>query len=97
QLAQSHSLPPPNREGFGLKLILAYHQGVVCKLTAWRDTANAWRKLGPSPRRKRGNFVYFECTLSIPLVLLHICLIVGTPHGHLGNGQYRHIDCLSIQ
>ncbi|KAF8444001.1 hypothetical protein L210DRAFT_3105978 [Boletus edulis BED1] len=101
QLAQGHSpvlpLPPPNREGFGLKLILAYDQGVVCKLTAWRDTADAWRGLGPSPGLKRGKLVYFESTSSIPIDLMHICLIVGTPHGHLGNGQYRHIDRLSIQ
>ncbi|KAF8132521.1 hypothetical protein EV363DRAFT_1476831 [Boletus edulis] len=76
QLAQGHSpvlpLPPPNREGFGLKLILAYDQGVVCKLTAWRDTADAWRGLGPSPGLKRGKLVYFESTSFIPIDLMHI-------------------------
>ncbi|KAF8132549.1 hypothetical protein EV363DRAFT_111397 [Boletus edulis] len=43
---------------------------MVCKLTAWRDTADAWRGLGPSPGLKRGNIVYFESTSSIPIVLM---------------------------
>ncbi|KAF8127691.1 hypothetical protein EV363DRAFT_1344384 [Boletus edulis] len=48
-----------------LKLILTDDQGSVCKLTAWRDTADTWGGLGPSPGLKRGDIVYFESTLSI--------------------------------
>lgn len=49
-----------------LKLILADDQGSVCKLTAWRDTADAWGGLGASPVLKRGDIAYFESTLSFP-------------------------------
>ncbi|KAF8552453.1 hypothetical protein OG21DRAFT_121730 [Imleria badia] len=43
-----------------LKLILADGQGSVCKLTAWRDIADAWGGLGHSPGLTRGDIVYFE-------------------------------------
>lgn len=48
-----------------LKLILGDDQGSVCKLTAWRDIADDWGGLGPSPGLKRGDVVYFESTLSL--------------------------------
>ncbi|KAF8547910.1 hypothetical protein OG21DRAFT_1479362 [Imleria badia] len=38
----------------------------VCKLIAWRDIADAWDGLGPSPGLKRGDIVYFESTFSLP-------------------------------
>jgi hypothetical protein len=63
-----------------LKLILGDDQGSVCKLTAWRDTADAWGGLGPSPGLKRGDILYLESTLSLPCVfskshvLMHVCL-----------------------
>lgn len=46
-----------------LKLILGDDQGSVCKLTAWRDTADTWGGLGPSPGLARGDIVYFESML----------------------------------
>lgn len=52
-----------------LKLILGDDQGSVCKMTAWRDTADAWAGLGPSPGLKRGDILYFESTLSFPCVV----------------------------
>ncbi|KAI9567209.1 hypothetical protein HD554DRAFT_2205633 [Boletus coccyginus] len=52
-----------------LKLILGDDQGSVCKMTAWRDTADAWARLGPSPGLKRGDILYFESTLSFPYLM----------------------------
>ena len=45
-----------------LKLVLADEQGSVCKLTAWRDVADAWGGFGHFPGLKRGDIVYFEST-----------------------------------
>jgi len=58
-----------------LKLILGDDQGSVCKMTAWRDTADAWAGLGPSPGLTRGDVLYFESTLSFPCeshILIHV-------------------------
>lgn len=47
-----------------LKMILGDEEGCVCRLTAWRDTAEVWGGygLGPDalPAMKRGDVVYFE-------------------------------------
>ena len=58
--------PDAGHEVSILKLILGDDQGSVCKLTAWRDTADAWGGLGPSPGLTRGDILYFESTLSLP-------------------------------
>ncbi|KAH0826862.1 hypothetical protein J3R83DRAFT_4400 [Lanmaoa asiatica] len=60
--------PDAGQEVSILKLILGDDQGSVCKLTAWRDTADAWGGLGPFPGLKRGDILYFESTLSLPCV-----------------------------
>lgn len=39
-----------------LKMILGDEEGSVCKLTAWRDIADAWGTLGV----KRGDIIYLE-------------------------------------
>ncbi|KAG8219118.1 hypothetical protein J3R82DRAFT_5020 [Butyriboletus roseoflavus] len=54
--------PDAGREISILKLVLGDEQGSVCKLTAWRDTADAWGGVGPSPGLKRGDILYFEST-----------------------------------
>ncbi|KAG2036520.1 hypothetical protein BDR03DRAFT_921475 [Suillus americanus] len=41
-----------------LKMILGDEDGSVCKLTAWRDVADAWGALGV----KRGDIIYLEST-----------------------------------
>ncbi|KAG6331044.1 hypothetical protein ID866_8044 [Astraeus odoratus] len=46
------------------KMILGDEEGSVCRLTAWRDTADVWGGYGagpdPPPAMKRGDVVYFE-------------------------------------
>ena len=47
-----------------LKMILGDEEGCVCRLTAWRDTAELWGGYGsgpdPPPAMKRGDVVHFE-------------------------------------
>lgn len=46
-----------------LKLILGDEDGCVCKLTAWRETAESWGGVDPvdtAPRVKRGDVVLLE-------------------------------------
>ncbi|KAF9220113.1 hypothetical protein BS17DRAFT_354197 [Gyrodon lividus] len=43
-----------------LKMILGDEEGSMCKLTAWRETAEAWGGFGPSPGLKRGDILYLE-------------------------------------
>ncbi|KAL4064191.1 hypothetical protein V8B97DRAFT_1876103 [Scleroderma yunnanense] len=56
-----------------LKMILGDEEGCVCRLTAWRDTAEVWGGYGSDPdpplAMKRGDVVYFEnisATISPP-------------------------------
>ena len=51
------------------------------------------RESGPSLGLKPGDNV-FESALSLPSCT---CSTIGGPHGHLGNGQYRHIGRVTIQ
>ncbi|KAG1827631.1 uncharacterized protein BJ212DRAFT_1572955, partial [Suillus subaureus] len=44
-----------------LKMILGDEDGSVCKLTSWRDVADAWGALGV----KRGDIIYLESTYRI--------------------------------
>jgi len=50
-----------------LKMILGDEEGYVCRLTAWRDTAELWGGYGsgsdPPPAMKRGDIVHFESEL----------------------------------
>ena len=46
-----------------LSLILGDENG-VCKLTAWREVADAWSGEGDSPGVKRGDIIYIESTSS---------------------------------
>lgn len=83
-----------------LKLILGDEQGSVCRLTAWRDIADAWGGLGPSPGLTRGDILYFEST-SYVFSQNHIfsctsVLIIDRPRCHLGIGQHYHIDCVPV-
>ncbi|KAG9313276.1 hypothetical protein JVU11DRAFT_5580 [Chiua virens] len=94
--------PDAGKEVSVLKLILGDEQCFVCKLTAWRDTAEAWGGFGPSPALKRGDILYFESTLSFRFfpeshVLIHVCLMTDRPHGGLGNRRDRHIDRFPLQ
>ncbi|KAF7968833.1 hypothetical protein HWV62_29242 [Athelia sp. TMB] len=43
-----------------LKMILGDEDGNVCKLTAWREIADAWGGNGAAPGVKRGDIVYIE-------------------------------------
>ncbi|KIK91245.1 hypothetical protein PAXRUDRAFT_831004 [Paxillus rubicundulus Ve08.2h10] len=43
-----------------LKMILGEEEGLICKLTAWREIAEAWGGFGPSPGLKRGDILYLE-------------------------------------
>lgn len=84
-----------------LKMILGDEEGLICKLTAWREIAEAWGGFGPSPGLKRGDILYLESTL-FPRsfeskILIHIRLIISRCHGQLGNGKFRYADRVSIQ
>ncbi|KAG2121925.1 hypothetical protein DEU56DRAFT_89454 [Suillus clintonianus] len=48
--------PDAGKEISVLKMILGDEDGSVCKLTAWRDVADAWGALG----LKRGDIIYIE-------------------------------------
>ncbi|KIK38724.1 hypothetical protein CY34DRAFT_90459 [Suillus luteus UH-Slu-Lm8-n1] len=48
--------PDAGKEVSILKMILGDEDGSVCKLTAWRDVADAWGALGV----KRGDIIYLE-------------------------------------
>ncbi|KIJ16611.1 hypothetical protein PAXINDRAFT_162335 [Paxillus involutus ATCC 200175] len=52
-----------------LKMILGDEEGLICKLTAWREIAEAWGGFGPSPGLKRGDILYLESTLFPPDVM----------------------------
>lgn len=43
-----------------LKMIMGDEEGTICKLTAWREVADAWGGSGSSPRVKRGDIVFME-------------------------------------
>ncbi|KIJ59715.1 hypothetical protein HYDPIDRAFT_140324 [Hydnomerulius pinastri MD-312] len=45
-----------------LKMILGDEEGSICKLTAWREIAEAWGGFGPAPGLKRGDILYLEST-----------------------------------
>ena len=83
-----------------LKLILGDDQGSVSKLTAWRDTADAWGGFGASPGVTRGDILYFESTSLLSLLishaLMHVCFIIGRPRRRLGTWHHCHIDCIPI-
>ncbi|KAG1809728.1 hypothetical protein EV424DRAFT_1328193 [Suillus variegatus] len=73
--------PDAGKEVSVLKMILGDEDGSVCKLTAWRDVAEAWGALGV----KRGDIIYLESayriTLGIALrgpTLLHITDLAPT-------------------
>jgi len=44
-----------------LSLVLGDEEGMVCKLTAWREIADAWGG-GEGPGVKRGDILYIEST-----------------------------------
>ncbi|KAI6115411.1 hypothetical protein EV401DRAFT_1865173 [Pisolithus croceorrhizus] len=56
--------PRAGQEVSILKLILGDEEGCVCRLTAWRDTAEVWGGYGMDPNSPpaltRGDIVYFE-------------------------------------
>ncbi|KAF9461913.1 hypothetical protein BDZ94DRAFT_768125 [Collybia nuda] len=43
-----------------LKMILGDEDGNVCKLTAWREVAEAWGGEGATPALKRGDIIFIE-------------------------------------
>ncbi|KAF8835614.1 hypothetical protein BDN67DRAFT_912751 [Paxillus ammoniavirescens] len=47
-----------------LKMILGDEEGLICKLTAWREIAETWGGFGPSLGLKRGDILYLESTSS---------------------------------
>ncbi|KAF9242045.1 hypothetical protein BU15DRAFT_44361 [Melanogaster broomeanus] len=47
-----------------LKMILGDEEGSICKLTAWREIAEAWGGFGEAHGLKRGDILYIESTLS---------------------------------
>jgi hypothetical protein len=53
--------PDAGKEVSVLKMILGDEDGSVCKLTAWREVADAWGALGV----KRGDIIYLERTYRI--------------------------------
>ncbi|KIK11151.1 hypothetical protein PISMIDRAFT_123204, partial [Pisolithus microcarpus 441] len=61
--------PRAGQEASILKLILGDEEGCVCRLTAWRDTAEVWGGYGMDsdspPAITRGDVVYFEITTTI--------------------------------
>jgi hypothetical protein len=69
-----------------LKMILGDEEGSVCKLTAWRDVADAWGALGV----KRGDIIYLEsmCTAHLIVFVETISMIYHpdlTPTRELGS------------
>ncbi|KAI6124739.1 hypothetical protein EDD16DRAFT_1475007 [Pisolithus croceorrhizus] len=60
--------PRAGQEVSILKLILGDEEGCVCRLTAWRDTAEVWGGYGMDsdspPALTRGDVVYFENVLA---------------------------------
>lgn len=52
-----------------LKMILGDEEGHVCKLTAWRQTAEVWGGLGDSVGVKRGDIVLIESRSTFGLLV----------------------------
>jgi hypothetical protein len=50
-----------------LKLILGDEEGCICKLTAWREVAEAWGGVGDAVGVKRGDVLYVESMYHFPL------------------------------
>jgi hypothetical protein len=48
------------KEVYVLKLILGDEEGRICKLTAWRNVAEAWGGVGDEVGVKRGDVLYVE-------------------------------------
>jgi hypothetical protein len=57
--------PDAGKEVSVLKMILGDEDGSVCKLTAWREVADAWGALGV----KRGDIIYLERMCAIELCI----------------------------
>ncbi|KAF7972297.1 hypothetical protein HWV62_18464 [Athelia sp. TMB] len=53
-----------------LKMILGDEDGNVCKLTAWREIADAWGGNGAMPGVKRGDIVYIESTHTLIIIFV---------------------------
>ena len=58
-----------------LKMILGDEDGNVCKLTAWREIADAWGGNGAAPGVKRGDIVYIESTLA-PVTIFVLPMLI---------------------
>ena len=54
--------PEAGKEVSLLSLVLGDEEGMVCKLTAWREIADAWGGGGEEPGVKRGDILYIEST-----------------------------------
>ncbi|TFY81208.1 hypothetical protein EWM64_g2799 [Hericium alpestre] len=50
------------KEIYVFNMIVGNEDGVVCKLTAWREVAETWGGVGPATGIKRGDVVFFEST-----------------------------------
>ena len=58
--------PEAGKEVSLLSLVLGDEEGMVCKLTAWREIADAWGGGGEEPGVKRGDILYIESTYPTP-------------------------------
>lgn len=57
-----------------LKLIIGDEDGAICKLTAWRDVAEAWGGSDPDPTTpgvKRGDVVFLQSQYTAPYTCPH--------------------------
>lgn len=56
-----------------LKLIVGDDTGLMCKMVAWRDTAELWGGVDTDPGLKRGDITLFESAVSRPSMLIFQC------------------------
>lgn len=57
------------KEIYVLKMVMGNEDGVVCKLTAWREVAESWGGVGQEVGIKRGDIVYVESAFPQSLYL----------------------------
>jgi hypothetical protein len=84
--------PDAGKEVSVLKMILGDEDGSVCKLTAWREVADAWGALGV----KRGDIIYLERTYRIELCIAWAD-VMGRPGSNVRARQLDRLHSFSVQ